>query len=144
MRADEALRQHEACACIVVRSVEAETCLTCWHALTSASQQEWGPAYTDATSGKVIMPRAMYFRLRGAVKEAANELPPAAPGPINLADWQESLGVTGQQVADDLGVSRQSWSRWKNGQVKEPPWLPLALETLAKRYQGKAKRKRVS
>lgn len=143
MRADDALRQHEACGCLKLHPLYAELCLTCWHALTSASRLDWTPS-TDV-HGKVWIPRSMYFRLRGAVKEAAKVLPPAAaPGPINLRDWQESLGVTGQQVADDLGVTRQSWSRWKNGQVPEPPWLPLALEALAKRYQRKARRKRVS
>lgn len=49
-----------------------------------------------------------------------------------LVQWRQTLGYTQQQLADALGVSQNTVSRWESGikPIGNPVMLRLALERL--------------
>ena len=50
-----------------------------------------------------------------------------------LRGWRTHWLLTQPQLAAQLGVHLETVSRWERGAVPIPAWLPLALETLARR-----------
>lgn len=53
--------------------------------------------------------------------------------PEELIEWRERNGFTGKQLAEALGVSNVTVSRWENRAREIPPYLHLALECLERR-----------
>jgi len=49
-----------------------------------------------------------------------------------LAEWREAYGLTQQELADLLHVTRVTIARWEAGIRKIPPFLYLALIGLEK------------
>ena len=52
-----------------------------------------------------------------------------------LKEWRKKYQFSQYQLADALGVYQETIARWETGVRKIPVYLPLALETLARRKQ---------
>ena len=53
----------------------------------------------------------------------------------DLKKWRKKHSFTQEQLAQALGVYQVTIARWETGVRKIPVFLPLALETLARRKQ---------
>ena len=49
---------------------------------------------------------------------------------IKLRERRQSLGLTQQRLAEQLGVSRNTVARWERSEMAIPDYLDLALQTL--------------
>ena len=47
-----------------------------------------------------------------------------------LKDYRKTFGLKQQGMADKLKVSKSIWSKWENGLVNVPPWVPDAVRRL--------------
>jgi DNA-binding XRE family transcriptional regulator len=54
-----------------------------------------------------------------------------------LINWRGKYSYTQEELAQALGVFRETIARWETGTRKIPPYLNLALETLARRKKGR-------
>lgn len=54
--------------------------------------------------------------------------------PADLTAWRETHALTKVELARLLGVQPLAVSRWEGGTRSIPPFLPLALAELARRY----------
>lgn len=58
-----------------------------------------------------------------------------------LKKWRERLGFTQSELAGRLGLpnpqqgGRVTIARWESGDFPFPPYLPLALETIERRFK---------
>jgi transcriptional regulator with XRE-family HTH domain len=59
--------------------------------------------------------------------------------PQQLVEFRERLGFTQQELADRLRVDRVTIARWETGARSIPPYLDLALETVARKRPGTRK-----
>lgn len=50
-----------------------------------------------------------------------------------LREWRAHWLLSQPQLASQLGMHLESISRWERGTARIPTWLPLALETIARR-----------
>lgn len=53
--------------------------------------------------------------------------------PEQLVAFRETHNLTQQELADRLSVDRVTIARWETGARSIPPYLGLALETVARR-----------
>lgn len=65
----------------------------------------------------------------------AVETPPAEEPAVEMTKWRqlrEGLDLTQMEVAKELGIPQNTWSRWERGEmrVQHPMILELALEAL--------------
>lgn len=49
------------------------------------------------------------------------------PSPERILAWRESLGLTQEQAAEILGVSRRSYGSYERGERRPRPYLELGL-----------------
>ena len=47
-----------------------------------------------------------------------------------LKDYRKTFGLNQQGMADKLKVSKSIWTKWENGLVKIPLWVPDAVRRL--------------
>ena len=52
-----------------------------------------------------------------------------------LVQWREAYGVTQGQLAEWLGIAKNSLGRWEQGGAHIPPYLHLALDQLSLRVK---------
>jgi transcriptional regulator with XRE-family HTH domain len=56
--------------------------------------------------------------------------------PLELKEARIRLGLSREKLAVELGVVRQSVTRWENGRSRIPHMLKLALKQLEREHQG--------
>lgn len=49
-----------------------------------------------------------------------------------LREWRNHWHLSQMELASQLGVHLNTYNRWERGAAQIPPFLPLALETLAR------------
>ncbi len=54
-----------------------------------------------------------------------------------LKEYREKIGVTQEQLSEALQVASNTVSRWERDDRAIPPYLPLALETIERKFLGK-------
>ena len=59
-----------------------------------------------------------------------------------LRKWRDELAMTQEQLAEALSVDVMTISRWERGVRSIPPYLPLALETLERKYKKIGRQKK--
>lgn len=50
--------------------------------------------------------------------------------PEDLIAWRKARGLTQEQLADLLGITKSGICKWEVGDRKIPPFLPIALKCL--------------
>ncbi len=65
-------------------------------------------------------------------KQSAKAPPLKPMTPEELREWRTSRGLTQQQLAELLGVTRKAISNWECKERKIPPYLSFLLESLEK------------
>lgn len=54
-----------------------------------------------------------------------------------LKEKRNELELTQEQLASELGVTANTVARWERGEMKIPPFLHLALETVQRKIKIK-------
>ena len=49
---------------------------------------------------------------------------------MNIRKFRENLGLTQQELADELNISRVSLSGYENGKVSTPPYIKKLIDCL--------------
>jgi len=55
-----------------------------------------------------------------------------------LKEKRIELDFTQEQLANELGVTANTVARWERDEMKIPPFLHLALETIERKLLGKS------
>ena len=70
--------------------------------------------------------------------EQRSDSPPLKPmAPEELREWRKTRGLTQQQLADLLNISRQAITNWECGIRKIPPYLNFTLNCLEEKLLNK-------
>ena len=64
--------------------------------------------------------------------------------PDELKTRREALGMTQSELAQELSVDVMTISRWERGARTIPTYLPLALETIERRFKKPSSQKKAS
>ena len=59
-----------------------------------------------------------------------------------LKEKRIELDFTQEQLANELGVTANTVARWERDEMKIPPFLHLALETIERKLLGKSSKSR--
>ena len=52
-----------------------------------------------------------------------------------LREKRKELGITQEQLAKELSVASNTIARWEREEMKIPPYLHLAIETIEQKYK---------
>ena len=86
-----------------------------------------------SSSMKLDLPFLLLMLYKAAMAERRSVIPPLKPmTPEELREWRKARGLTQQQLAELLGVTRKAISNWECKERKIPPYLSFLLESLEK------------